>query len=364
VIARRIAGAAAVLLLASSSGAQTVVDPGLTVEALLPDGSLDQPTTLAFLADDDLLVLEKATGRVRRVLGGVLLPAPVLTIPVNSSSERGLLGIAINGASPRSVFLYVTEAATLDGPPIANRVYRYTWNATTGQLVSPALILDLPVTSGPNHNGGVLALGPPGQFPGVGDGAALYTVIGDLNRNGRLENNATGAAPDDTAVIFRVLQSGAAAPGNPFAPYCSVTTSQVCASDAGCPAGQTCRTQVARYFAYGVRNSFGLTLDRATGRLWDTENGPGSYDEVNLVLPGTNSGWTDLMGPDEDDPQGVGDLFHMPGAGGTYSDPSSPGSIRTHRRRSSSRRAARSGPPTTRSRSSPTATSASSTRCR
>ena len=90
--------------------------------------------------------------------------------------------------------------------------------------MSPTLILDLPVTTGPNHDGGVLALGPPGQFPGIGDGAALYAVIGDLNRNGQLQNNAAGALPDDSGVIFRVLQDGAAAPGNPFVPYCSVTT--------------------------------------------------------------------------------------------------------------------------------------------
>ena len=313
--------AARVLAAPDSADAQTVVDADLDVEQVLPPGSLNQPTTLAFLGPDDFLVLEKATGAVRRVVGGVLLPSPVLSVPVNSDSERGLLGIAVNRAVPPAVFLYLTEAATLNGPAIANRVYRFSWNPASGQLVNPTLILSLPVTTGPNHNGGVLLLGPPGEFPGVGDGAALYLVIGDLNRNGQLQNNATGSAPDDTGVIFRLLQDGTAAPGNPFAPYCSVTTTQTCASDANCPGGQACRTQVARYYAYGVRNSFGLTIDPATGDLWDTENGPGSMDEVNRVPAGMNSGWTDLMGPDSLDAQGVGDLFHMPGAGITYSDP-------------------------------------------
>jgi hypothetical protein len=66
--------------------------------------------------------------------------------------------------------------------------------------------------------------------------------------------------------------------------------------------------QLAKYYAYGVRNSFGLAFDPLTGELWDTENGPDSYDEVNLVLPGFNSGWEKIMGPNSRDPQGVGDL--------------------------------------------------------
>jgi glucose/arabinose dehydrogenase len=313
--------AIAVVLSAPEARAQTVTDLTLTVQRVVPVGSLAEPTSMAFLGPDDFLVLEKATGRVRRIVGGVLLPAAVLTVPVNFDSERGLLGIAISHTVPKTVFLYLTEAATTGGSAIANRVYRYDWNPGTGTLVSPTQILNLPVTSGPNHNGGVIALGPPSQYPGVGDGGALYVVIGDLNRNGQMQNNAAGAGPDDTGVIFRLLQNGAAPPDNPFRPYCSVTTTQLCANDAGCPGGQVCRTQVARYYAYGVRNSFGLGIDQATGNLWDTENGPGSMDEVNRIPAGFNSGWTDLMGPDSLDPQGVADLFQMPGFSGSYSDP-------------------------------------------
>ncbi|MGH9885371.1 MAG: PQQ-dependent sugar dehydrogenase, partial [bacterium] len=311
----------AVLAIAAGARAQSSADPTLVIHTILPPASLVYPTTLAFLGVNDFLVLEKTTGNVRRVLGGVLQPAPVLTVPVDFDNERGLLGIAINHESPPKVFLYFSEAATQGGAAIANRVYRYTWNAATSLLVSPTLVLDLPVTPGHNHNGGVLLLGPPGQFPGTGDGAVLHVVIGELNRTGQLQNNVAGAAPDDTGVIFRVLQNGSAAPGNPFTPYCSLTTTQTCTTSATCPGGQTCRTQVARYYAYGIRNSFGLALDPLTGQLWDTENGPTVFDEVNRVQPGMNSGWTDLMGPDALDPEGVGDLFNMPGAGSTYSDP-------------------------------------------
>ena len=314
-----IGAALACLALAVSARAQILADPNLDFEAVVPTGSFNQPTTMAFLAPNDFLVLEKSTAQVRRVVNGTELPGAVLTVPVNSTSERGLLGIAINTQIPPSVFLYFTEGTASN--PIANRVYRYTWNAASGQLVSPTLILDLPVLDGPNHDGGVLLLGPPGQFPGVGDGAALYTVIGDLNRNGQLQNNVVGVAPDDRGVIFRVRQDGTAAPGNPFTPYCSATTTQTCVTTANCPGGETCQTQVARYYAYGVRNSFGLGLDPVTGSLWDTENGPDTMDEVNRVVAGMNSGWIDLMGPDSLDPDTTAGLFNMPGEGLTYSDP-------------------------------------------
>jgi len=320
---RRSAAIAPLIAAALSSSlavGQTVTDGTLTVTQLTTPG-LSQPTSMAFLAPNDFLVLEKMSGQVRRVIGGVLQAGNVLDVHVNASSERGLLGIAINTQNPPAVFLYYTEASGSDGgSPLGNRVYRYTWNSGTGMLESPLLILDLPVLSGPNHDGGVVLLGPPGEGS-VADGSLLYVIIGDLNRNGQLQNNSSGPAPDDTSVIFRVEQDGTAAAGNPFVPYCSVTTSQTCPTGGGCPGGESCLAQVARYYAYGVRNSFGMALDPVTGDLWDTENGPTTFDEVNRMTPGTNSGWNPIMGPDSEDPQGVGNLFNMPGAGLTYSDP-------------------------------------------
>ena len=76
---------------------------------------------------------------------------------------------------------------------------------------------------------------------------------------------------------------------------------------------------LAKYFAYGIRNSFGLAFDSATGKLWDTENGPANYDEVNLVEPGFNSGWTRIMGPSIRDAQGTTDLVIF--SGSHYADP-------------------------------------------
>lgn len=279
-----------VMLLAGSlASGQTTADPELRVEIWATGLAL--PTTMAFLAPDDVLVLEKNTGRVRRVVAGTLLPDPVLTVALDTLSERGLLGIAVNAETPPSVFLYYTQAS-----PLRNVVVRYVWNAALGQLESPTPVLDLPATPGPNHDGGVLVLGPPGEAPGVGDGALLYAVIGDLNRRNQLENVPTGGGPDDTAVILRVRQDGTASPGNPFS-----------------------APGFERYLAYGIRNSFGLALDPVTGSLWDTENGPFTMDEVNRIPAGFNSGWVPLMGPDSRDPESTADLFQTPGA--VYRDP-------------------------------------------
>ena len=319
---RTLALLAALILLAAPVGAQTLSDPSLAIDTGFSVSGLSQPTTLDFLSSNEMLVLQKADGQVRYVVSGALQMAPVLDVNVNSSSERGLLGIAINTETPRRVFLYYTEANGSDGgAALANRVYRYDWNSTTKMLENPQLVLDLPVTPGANHDGGIIVLGPPGAAPGFGDGALLYVIIGDLNRNGQLQNFPAGAAPDDTGVILRVRQDGSAVPGNPFTPYCSITTTQTCPGGGGCPGGESCVSTVERYYAYGVRNSFGLALDPVTGELWDTENGPFTNDEINRVSAGFNSGWEQIMGLDADDPQGTGDLFNMPGAGSTYSDP-------------------------------------------
>jgi glucose/arabinose dehydrogenase len=289
-----------VALAALASGAaplfaQTVNDPALVVQTVA--SGLSQPTTMAFIGPNDILVLQKADGRVRRITGGVLQAAAVLDVAVDSSSERGLLGIAVDPdfAATRHVYLSYTESSTgadTNGTtPFGNRIYRYDWNGAA--LVNPVLVFDLPATPGPNHNGGVIAFGPDGF---------LYGVIGDLNRNGKLQNISSGPDPDDTGVIWRIdATTGGGASDNPF-----FTPAE--------PA-----PRMNRYFAYGVRNSFGLTFDPRTGGLWDTENGPNNYDEVNRIVSGFNSGWNRLMGPEVRDPQGTSDLWFAPGA--VYRDP-------------------------------------------
>ena len=281
---------ASFLVVLPNGSAQTVTDPTLQVTEVV--GGLSQPTTMAFIGPGDILVLQKSDGRVRRVTHGVLQPGQVLDVAVDSASERGLLGIALHPNFPTTpfVYLYYTQSSTAGdttGSALANRVYRYTWNGSA--LISPVLILDLPVTPGPNHDGGAMTFGPDGK---------LYVVIGELNRNGQLQNFSGGATPDDTGVIFRINDDGSAPTDNPFF------------NQGG---------NLAKYFAYGIRNSFGLAFDSITGKLWDTENGPANYDEINLVEPGFNSGWMRLMGPSSRDAQGTADLVVFPGS--HYAEP-------------------------------------------
>jgi glucose/arabinose dehydrogenase len=278
--------------LATAFAAPRVADPNLQVQEVV--AGLNAPTTMAFIGPDDILVLQKNDGRVRRIVAGVLQAGEVLDVKVDSASERGLLGIAVHPNFPSSsfIYLYFTESSTGDdnsGSPAGNRVYRYTWDGVNNLLTSPTLILELPVTPGPNHDGGVLTFGPDGK---------LYVVIGDLNRNGQLQNNSVGAPPNDTSVILRLNDDGTTPEDNPFFALGG---------------------KVARYYAYGIRNSFGMTFDPETEELWITENGPNFYDEINLVEPGFNSGWNNLMGPDNRVGQDVNDLFSL--AGSHYADP-------------------------------------------
>jgi aldose sugar dehydrogenase len=262
--------------------AQPVInDPSLMAEIVVEE--LSSPTSMAFMDTNNILVLEK-TGSVRLISNGILQEQPVLNVPVNSQSERGLLGIATL-EDDNNVFLYFTES----DETLRNRVYRYNWNGET--LVNPTLILDLPAIPGPNHDGGKLVIGPD-QY--------LYAIIGDLNHDGKLQNFLDGPEPDDTGVIFKVSPNdGSAAPNNPF----------VNSGD----------SVLSRYYAYGIRNSFGLAIDPLTNMLWDTENGPGEYDEVNLVRPGFNSGWQTVMGPISRSGESVDDLVSFQGS--QYIDP-------------------------------------------
>lgn len=242
----------------------TLSDPNIRVEKVI--AGLESPTSMAFLDNDDIIITQKDNGRVRFVSNGVLQPQPILQVPVLNNSERGLLGVAIanttTDSSTKTVFLYYTEPV---GDQARNRIYRYEWNGVNN-LTGGRLILDLPGEPGPNHNGGKMQIGPDGM---------LYAVKGDLNRDGTLQNVRDGPPPDDTSVILRVDYNGNGV-GNVLSAM---------------------GVDLSKYYAYGIRNSFGFDFDPLTGVLWDVEDGPTDYDEINIVLPGFNSGWQKVMGP-------------------------------------------------------------------
>jgi aldose sugar dehydrogenase len=245
---------------------------------------LDQPTSMTFVDDHIILVLEKDTGMVRVVNNGTLEKNPALRIGVDPKAERGLLGIDIlmrdSGRTKidNYVFIYFTEEINQNSEEdsVRNRVYRYNWNGT--DLFNPVLMLDLPGEPGPYHNGGKIKIGPDGQ---------LYVVIGDLTSPSTILQNHvpdSDAAPNNTSVIIRINPlDGSPSSNNPF-------TNQ----------GQNdsaYNSNLDYYYAYGIRNSFGISFDPITGSLWDTENGEDKFDETNIVNPGFNSGWSKIMGP-------------------------------------------------------------------
>jgi aldose sugar dehydrogenase len=281
-----------------SSGGPTITnDTSLRVETV--STGLVRPTSMAFLGPNDILVLEKNTGNVHRITNGQLLPQPLLHVNVATQIERGMLGIAVTKNGPITyVFLYYTEAGGGVDNSTGNRLYRY--ELANNQLINPKLLLDLPaIPSNPNsvrfeHNGGKLVVGPDNN---------VYLVIGDVGGHmGQTENNANGPPPDGTGGILRVTQDGDAVIPNS-------------------PLGNDTDPTLNKYYAYGIRNSFGIDFDPVTGNLWDTENGPAYGDEINLVEPGFNSGWTKIQGSAQTrqlDPASV--LVNI-GGKGTYRDP-------------------------------------------
>jgi len=291
----------------SPASGPSMTDPNLSVKTVV--NGLSQPTSMAFIGNNDFLIFEKNTGKVQRVTNGVIQSTPALDLAVNSASERGGLGIALhpNFAFNGYVYLYWTESSTgvdstniAEVPTLGNRVDRYIWNGSTLTFDRNLIHLrsyqaDANQQLRGNHNGGVLRFGPDGK---------LYILMGDNGRRGLLQNlpcgpTATcpgtvvaddqfgGPEPDNnhlTGFILRLNDDGGTPGDNPFANVVSVLPSESLAN-------------VRRLYAYGVRNGFGLGFDPYSGNLWDQENGDDAFDEMNRVTAGSNNGWIQMMGP-------------------------------------------------------------------
>jgi glucose/arabinose dehydrogenase len=304
-------GAIVLAGLSTSASAQedgpVMLEPSLGVRTLV--SGLNQPTSLAFIGPNDLLVLQKATGEVKRVVGGVTQEDAVLDLAVNSASERGLLGIALDPsfATNGRVYLYWTESTTgadttvlSQTPLLGNRVDRFHWDGST---LTPELNLirlraiqeDADQPARGNHDGGMLAFDRAGK---------LLVFIGDVGRRGHMQNLPCGptatcpgpTVPDDqfggpepdaahlTGVVLRLNTDGTAPADNPF-------------FAAGAAMGGGVGENIKKVFSYGHRNSFGMAVDPVSGDLWLQENGDDSFSELNRLEPGTNGGWIQIMGP-------------------------------------------------------------------
>ena len=269
-----------------------------------------EPSSMTFVSPDDILVLDRDAGNVYRITDGAQ-SKPLLDVKVATDGYRGLLGIAatFNEKKSINVFLYFTEARSRDGDdatknpvnPLGNRLYRY--DLVDNKLINPKLLLDLPALPGPRHAGGVLAIGPDKN---------VYLTIGDLDGTFRFkqyqtmtQNYQNGAIPDGRSGILVVTQEG------------KPTGKHTLGSS----------FPLNLYYAYGIRNSFGIDWDPVTGSLWDSENGPNFGDELNLVQPGFNSGWASVQGYWKPDVEKIGPPSLIPndlvsfGGHGTYSAP-------------------------------------------
>ena len=279
-----------------------VTDSNLKVE--LVARNLDFPTAIDFLGNDDLLLTEKDTGNVYEIINGNIT-APLIHLNVTTRDERGLLGLAISGNGNNDskdntfVYLYYTlcgkDKATdseviqqfLNGEKVGqptvkggskkcgNYVYRYELDAKDNKLVAPKLIASLPGLPGPSHNGGKLLMDKEKNlFVTIGD---LQTTKFNQNKTGydtKAQNIINGTFPDGRGGILRITHDGKPVGNGTLGVDYPLNL----------------------YYAYGIKNSFGIGLDPVTDNLWDTENGPQFGDEINLVKPGFNSGWEKVQG--------------------------------------------------------------------
>ena len=232
---------------------------------------------MVFIGPNDILVTQKNDGTVIRIVNGTKVIQPLITVPVASKDERGLLGLDVSNNptdNKTDAFLFYTEKGPVKGEALGNRIYKYELDKNATKLSKPQLLLDLPWAPGPGHNGGVLKIGPDNN---------IYVTIGDMTRSGsnesqlyetQAQNVQGGKKADGRAGILRITQDG-----KPV--------------DEGILGASY---PLNLYFAYGIKNSFGIDFDPLTGNLWDTENGPDYGDEINLVEPGFNSGWKKIHG--------------------------------------------------------------------
>jgi aldose sugar dehydrogenase len=263
----------------------TLYDPNLKVE--LVASGLDFPTTMAFLGPDDFLILEKNTGNVKRFVNGTLIEKPLLHVNTNIKDERGLLGIVVsekkeifyentflieNKKLTHNVFLYYIECQKKN-QDCENRIYKYDLDNKKNILVNPKFLVGIPSFPDPSHIGGIIDIGPDEN---------LYFTVGNFQNTipskiykTKTQNVEDGELVDGRAGILRITQDGK-----------PVGAEGIIGNE----------YPLNLYYAYGVKNSFGIDFDPVTGKLWDTENGPQFGDEINLVDPGFNSGADKLYG--------------------------------------------------------------------
>ena len=219
---------------------------------------ISNPTVMAFAPDVSIFVSQQ-NGSLRVIKNGALLATPFIQIGVNSSGERGLIGIALdpNFATNQFIYLYYTLP---DGS--RNRISRFTGNGDVVVPGSEVVLLNLdPLSSATNHNGGAMHF----------KNGLLYVAVGE-NANGANAQNL------DTYLgkILRINPDGSVPAGNPFT---------------------TGSEQRRRVWAYGLRNPYTFSIQPGTGRIFINDVGQSTWEEINdATTGGLNFGWPTAEG--------------------------------------------------------------------
>ncbi|MDO8583545.1 MAG: PQQ-dependent sugar dehydrogenase [bacterium] len=214
--------------------------------------NLEVPWALVFLPDKSILFTERA-GRVRYIdKKGNLLSDPIDIIEdVTPTGEGGLLGITTHPDFSKNHFVYLYYTYSSDNSETLNRVVRFKFE--NKQLSEKTTIVDA-IPGALFHNGGRIKFGPD-KF--------LYITTGDSQNPSLAQDTKSKAGK-----ILRVDSDGKPAPGNPF------------------------ENEV---FSYGHRNPQGIAWDNSN-RLWETEHGASTLDELNIIEKGKNYGWQIISG--------------------------------------------------------------------
>jgi glucose/arabinose dehydrogenase len=237
---------------------------------LVYDG-LDFPTAIAFLGPDDMLILQRNDNRIMRIVNGQMLNEPVLDLGNTVKIQGCMCGLTIlqnyNSTSYAFLYYYEAEVADDDGTiNFVNRLYRY--DITNGKFTNPKLFFEISNYDADLaiHHGGKVMVGPDNN---------IYLTLGDLDaRQTEAQNVNDGTLADGSSGILRFTPNGEPVDNGLL--------------------GDT--HPLDKYYAYGIRNSFGIDYDPITGNIWITDNGPDYGDELNILRPGFNGGWREIMG--------------------------------------------------------------------
>jgi glucose/arabinose dehydrogenase len=258
VVCRLLVGLISCLVSLGSIGA-AVLPAGFT-ESQFGSNLNGTPTAMAFAPDGRLFVCLQ-TGQLRVIKNGALLATPFVSLTVDSSGERGLLGVAFdpNFASNHFVYLYYTVPTA----PIHNRISRFTANGDVVMAGSELVLANLDnLSTATNHNGGAIHFGPDGKlYAGVGENANSANAQTLNNRLGKiLRYNADGSIPTDNP-FFNTATGGNRA-----------------------------------IWALGLRNPFTFAFQPGTGRFFINDVGQSAWEEINDGIAGSNYGWPTCEG--------------------------------------------------------------------